>query len=289
MQTPEQLTKHPATRLLAGLAIAGAFAIIAANSGGVSGASEVKWLNQLAVTGNDSAQMQLGLAYREGRYGLKQDANMGLYWLRKAAKSGNAYAADLVADSDVHDPREGLKQALPLWQQAARHGNADAQLHLGEYLMHKGHDDQAVQWLCDAADRGNAQARGDLATLYRDDAIPDSDLHRGENPIEALGVRVGSSGLKTLFAVWQTLKASSPVTQSSDALIARAEQGDPVAEYQLGIHYEDGAWAVERNPKKAITWLKRSAEAGNRIAVKTLAEIQQSDRNSLGSMPGSRT
>jgi TPR repeat protein len=286
MQFTEHPTKHPATSLLAGLAIAGTIAVIAARSGGVPAGHEVDWLNQLAVSGNTGAQLQLGLAYRDGRYGLKPAPSTALYWLRAAAKGGNAYAADTVANHYASNAQADLQQALPWWQLAARGGNADAQVHLGEFMLTTGHDQRAITWLRDAADRGDGRAHDDLVSLYRDDPLPSSDLHRGENPVAAIGERADSTGLKTLYAIWRTVKASSPTTQSSDALIERAKHGDPVAEYQLAERYRDGAWAVERDPRKAITWLRRSAEAGNRVAAKTLAEIQHSDSTDLGTTPG---
>jgi len=290
MQSTVHPTKPSAISLLTGLTIAGTIAVITAQSGGVPAGSEVNWLNQLAVSGDPGAQMELGLAYRDGRYGLHRDPDLGLYWLRKSAHRGNAYAADaaanLYADSDDFG---GLQQALPWWHQAAAGGNSDAQVHLGEYLMIKGQDNQAVTWLRDAADQGDGRAREDLASLYREDILPGSDLHRGENPMAALGERADSAGIKTLYAVWRTIKASSPTTQSADALIARAENGDPVAEYQLALRYRDGSWAVNRDPQKALTWLERSAEAGNRIAEKALAEIQQNNRTGFSTTPSTAT
>lgn len=289
MHAPEHPSKPPAVRLLAGLAVAGTIAVIAARSGGVSGDKEVEWLTQLAKSGDAGAQLQLGLAYMDGRYGLNPDPVSGQYWLKTSAKGGNAYAADAIANIYASNSAEELQQALPWWQLGAHGGNADAELHLGEFMHLTGHDNQAVAWLRDAADRGDNRARSDLLSLYRTQAVTENDLHRGENPIAALGERSDSAGLKTLYTVWRTVKASSPITHSSDALIERAEYGDPVAEYQLAIRYNDGSWAVERNPQQAITWLKRSADAGNQLAVKTLAEFQHSERVSLGNSPGAAT
>jgi uncharacterized protein len=62
-----------------------------------SDAQETAWLSRLAAAGNPDAQLQLGLAYREGRYGLAPDAVSGRYWLEKAARNGQGYAADLLA------------------------------------------------------------------------------------------------------------------------------------------------------------------------------------------------
>lgn len=290
MQSTEHPTRPSAISLLTGVTIAGTIALFAAQSGGVPAGSEVNWLNQLAVSGDPGAQMELGLAYRDGRYGLHRDPDLGSYWLKKAAHGGNAYAADAVANMYASgDDFTGLQQALPWWEQAATGGNSDAQVHLGEYLMIKGQDNQAVTWLRDAADRGDGRAHNDLVSLYREDSLPGSDLHRGENPLAALGERADSAGIKSLYAVWRTFEASSPTTQSADALINRAENGDPVAEYQLAVRYRDGSWAVERDPQKSLIWLERSAEAGNRIAEKALTETQYHTRSGISTTSGAAT
>lgn len=285
MRFTEHPSKLPAPRLMAGLAVAATVAVIAACAGGVPAGHEVDWLNQLADSGDTNAQLQLGLAYLDGRYGLKPAPDTALYWLRAAAKGGNAYAADTVANTYASEDQVDLQQALPWWQLAASGGNADAQVHLGEYMLTNGHYQQAVALLRDAADRGNNRAHDDLASLYREVPLTEADLQRGANPLAALGERVGSPSVKSFFAIWHTVEASSPTTQSSEALIARARHGDPVAEYQLAVRYRDGAWAVERDSHKAITWLQRSAAAGNRIAAKTLTEIQHSDKTGLTIMP----
>ena len=40
-----------------------------------------------------------------------------------------------------------------------------------------------------------------------------------------------------------------------------AEQGDSVAQYNLGVMYEDGA-GVDKDPAEALKWYRLSAEAG---------------------------
>ncbi len=81
-----------------GVAIAASLALIFLLQGGrpPSDAQEVAWLNQLAAADNPDAQLQLGLAYREGRYGLVPDARTGQYWLERAARNGQDYAVDLL-------------------------------------------------------------------------------------------------------------------------------------------------------------------------------------------------
>ena len=82
-----------------GAAIVAGLALVFLLKGGLppSDSQELAWLNRLAAANNPDAQLQLGLAYREGRYGLAPDAGTGQYWLEQAARNGEQYAIDLLA------------------------------------------------------------------------------------------------------------------------------------------------------------------------------------------------
>jgi TPR repeat protein len=247
---------------------------------GVPPGSEVGWLSELAGSGDAGAELQLGLAYREGLYGLKRDPQASLKWLLEAARHGDAYAADAVANAYAQglgiavDPG----QAAYWWGRAARGGNVDAQEHLGEELLAEGRNRDALRWLRAAADQGDVRAREDLARLYREDilpesVLPDADTQRGENPLEVLGAELHSPGLKALYDLWDAVETDMPILQSTDELLERANRGDPLAEFQLGLRYRDGAWAVRRDPAKARVWLERAAAAGNRNAAQALKQL----------------
>jgi TPR repeat protein len=242
---------------------------------------EVKLLTQLAKAGDNGAQLQLGLAYQNGQYGLHPDSSSSAYWLNAAARGGNAYAADLVANRYNSDKPQQLHDAVYWWKKAARGGNADAEVHLGEYMMHHGEDKKALPLLRKAANLGDRRAHQDLVALYRSDDLGEKDFHRGDNKVAVLAQEVNSTSLESLFALWDVIKASSTYEQSTGPLIARAQQGDPVAEYQLAIHYRDGAWAVNPDAEKSMYWLQRSAAAGNQIAKKDLANTQQQAKTRL--------
>lgn len=191
-------------RFVVGLA-AGA-ALVTAHGAGVPASQEVAWLTRLAEHGDNGAQLQLGLAYREGRYGLRPDASAARHWLDEAAAGGNAYAARV--------------ERLPA---------------------------------------GTAPV-----------AAPGP----GKHPFNDLVDRLDLPGLNALAAVWHTVEVSSPSSYSADALLARAHDGDPLAEYQLGLRYRDGSWAVEPDSRKAQQWLQRAADAGNPLAAQALAETR---------------
>jgi len=279
MHHPNAPKSGSLTALLAGLLTAGIIAALAACATGVQGGNEVEWLTQLAGNGDVGARLQLGLAYRDGRYGLKADPQTALHWLTAAGRGGNAYAADAVGNlyAGGQGIPQDVKQAVYWWRIAAQGGNGDAQKRLGEELLREGEEDRALVWLRGAADRGDPNAHADLERLYRDNVATEADLHRGEDSAAALSDRLHFPGLEATFGLWDSIEAGSLEAQSSDELLARARSGDPVAEYQLAIRYRDGAWAVPRDPQQSLLWLQRSAQAGNPVAIETLARTPSSE------------
>lgn len=59
---------------------------------------------------------------------------------------------------------------------------------------------------------------------------------------------------------------------SLDSLAQRAERNDPEAEYRLGEVLYEGR-GIDRNPEKAVAWIKRAAEHNHTKAQITLAAI----------------
>jgi hypothetical protein len=201
--------RRPSGGYRLGAAIVAGLALIFLLKGGLppSDSQELDWLNRLAAN-NPDAQLQLGLAYREGRYGLAPDARAGDYWLEKAARNGEQYAVDLLAGHPVTQANEAARTPFT-------------------------------------------------------------------SRLDALAAQVKSPMLVTLLALWKILGLGLTGSQSSDALQQRAQSGDPVAEFQLGMRYRDGAWSVNADPDKASYWLKRAAEAGNPLAAKALVEDKE--------------
>jgi TPR repeat protein len=78
--------------------------------------------------------------------------------------------------------------------------------------------------------------------------------------------------LRSLVDTWALLTHGSAITQSRDALLRQARADDPVAEFQLGMRYRDGSWAVNRDPARAEFWLQRAADNGNSLARQALDE-----------------
>ena len=78
-----------------------------------------------------------------------------------------------------------------------------------------------------------------------------------------------------LLALINTLvKTTTMVSRSAYTdLLEKAQAGDPQAQYELGLRYRSGALEDRVDPDKAMYWLRRAADNGNLLAMKTLAEI----------------
>jgi TPR repeat protein len=257
------------------LAVAVGTALLAAHQSpaAVSDGEEVAWLQRLADGGDTGAQLQLGLAYRDGRHGLTADPVTALKLLEAAARGGNAYAADAVGNAYAVGAGGAAdqRQARRWWLAGAQGGNSDAQAKLGHALLEQGSDAQGLRWLRAAADRGDAQARDELARLYRERPLPDADLHRGENPLDVVAERSNDDVVRLGLGVWHLLQVDDNTAPTTRSLAQQAAAGDPTAEYQLALRYRDGAWGTRRDPRQAQTWLRRAAADGNHLAVQALA------------------
>jgi uncharacterized protein len=237
---------------------------------------EVAWLSRLAQAGDRGAQLQLGLAYREGRKGLVPSAAMGLHWLERSAAGGNAYAADLVGNAYAAGlgTKADLTRARYWWRVAARRGSADAQRRLGEGLAASGRPKAARSLLRRAADQGDPQAMRGLRSLYAAGQAPAADLERGQDGLDTWAARLHSPTMAALAGTVDLLAATGTGGQSGTVLKRRAETGDPQAAYQLAMRYRDGSWGVLKDPGLSRYWLGRAAAAGNPLAIKALSAVE---------------
>jgi uncharacterized protein len=106
----------------------------------VSPRDELDWLTRLANQGDTGAQLQLGLAYRDGRYG-PADTKTGFYWLQRSAAGGNAFAEDTIgkAYAEGLGTTRNIALAKQWWRKAIKHGDPEARIHLADSLIQSGH------------------------------------------------------------------------------------------------------------------------------------------------------
>jgi TPR repeat protein len=131
------------------IALVIAVVVASAPSSAKSPEDEISWLNSLASSGDVGAQLEIGLAYRDGRYGATPDSVKGFYWLSRAAENGNAYAEDAIANMYAAGTGTEKNRALAIqwWKKAIEDGNHEAKVHLAEAMIKTGDVQQAESLL----------------------------------------------------------------------------------------------------------------------------------------------
>ncbi len=274
------LTRMSVRRLILMLVLGVAAALAGAFPAGATTPQEAVEIASLAQSGNEGAQLLLGLIYLHGDAGYPRDEQQAAHWLSRAAEAGNAYAQMTVGDlyaAGTGVPRD-LRQAA-LWRnRAAEQGNAAAQAKLGEMFL-KGEgvsrdDRQAERWLAHAADQGDAHAQYLLGRMYRNGCAETQDLDRGRDWLERAAAQGHSAALEALELARELGEGALEVyREQGDVLMRRAEDGDIEAQYELGLRYEKGAGGFRRDAGKAVRWLTAAADRGHRGAMRSLAQI----------------
>ncbi len=251
---------------------------------------ERQLISHEALDGDPGAQLLYGLAYLHGRNGLRKDPGKAVYWLRRAARAGNAYAQ--LTLGDCHAKGLGVAKdpahAIAWWRKAARQGNAEAQLRLGMAYLEgngvKADPEQARHWITKAAEQGNSDAQYQLGKMYHEGRAVPRHEETAKSWLSRAAARA-HSGAVDLLAIIEGIVDSGTKTyqESVEVLREKAEKGDPQAAYELGLRYESGAWDVNRDDEKALYWITRAAEEGDRVAMKTLANIYH--HGDLGQKP----
>jgi len=98
---------------------------------------ELQMIEHEAVDGDDGAQLLYGLAYLDGRDGLEPDAEKGVYWLRRSARAGNAYAQLMLGNcyADGRGVTKDPQQAVQWWGRSGARDNAQAQYLVGRAYL----------------------------------------------------------------------------------------------------------------------------------------------------------
>lgn len=243
---------------------------------------ETTLIAKAAERGSRSAQLLLGMAYRDGRDGLPQDDKLAAYWIGQAATQGHAYAQNQLGEfyAQGKGVKRDLAQAVVWWQKSARQGIEIAELHLGQaYLYGQGiarDYKQADYWLGKSADQGNAEAQFLLGKMYRIGYGIPQDSERGKNLLDRAAAQGNSDAIKLLDFMFEIGRDSlETYEQSGEELRKHAHTGNVEAQYQLALRYETGAWGVRQDNAKALYWFNQAAKNGHRLAMKSLVHIYE--------------
>lgn len=194
-------------------------------------AENISAVTRNAELGYIDAQVELGIAYKEG-IRVEQDFEQARRWLESASAQGDRFAQYELGQMYYYGT--GVKQdylnARELWIESAISGHDKAQQKLG-YLYSEGlgveqNYSTAKNWYLRAANLGNAEAQTLLGSLYHEgNRIP-------QNYPEAVK--------------WYRLAA---------------QQGHPHSQYTLAILYHDGL-GTEADMVKCAAWVNVAVANG---------------------------
>ncbi len=213
-----------------------------------------------------------------------------IYTCIRATNKNNSYSytPPPVAKVDYYSQALSLynnkqyKKAFPLMQNAAKEGNADAQLYLGWMYANgqgiKRNYAQAVSWLRKSANQGNALAQNDLGLMYAEG--------RGvkRNYAQAISWYRKSAEQGNAYAQnnlgWMYVNGRGIIQDDQQAVFwlkKAAEQGNAYAQTNLGWMYENGRGVIQ-DDQQAVLWYRKAAEQGNANAQNNLGVMYENGR-----------
>ena len=227
-------------------------------------AGAAEWYRRAAERGRPSVQWYLGDMHATGRWAAQDDVE-AVTWFRKAAEQGHILAQTHLWG--MYSRGRGVAQdhvaAVKWCRLAANQGDAFAQCALG--VMHeKGRgvaedDAEAVNWYRSAAEQGHGRAQFYLGVTYlegrgihgafnpvdEDDATRDAEWEQDVEEASRWFELAAESGGTSAQWYMGDIEDSPARNNFDNALMWRrkaALEGDPAAQYTLGVKYEEGRW-----------------------------------------------
>ena len=140
----------------------------------------------------------------------------------------------------------------------------------------------AFEWFEKAAGQGSVEALYELSVCYERGEGTPSFPEKARKLLEqaaASGYMPAQYDFGMLYLYGKTSMAGEKEFPKDETLAVKwllkaAEQGDSLAQYQLGECYEEGM-GVEANEEQAIAWYEKSAERGNELAYQALERLKE--------------
>lgn len=207
----------------------------------------VQWYHKAAKQGNGSAMFNLGAAYYNGE-GVGIDDTVALAWFLLSSEAG---------DSNGRDAAKRAEGEHPQWR------SDDAYLAVGQ-MYEKGdelpHDtSRAAVWYRKAADRGNAQATLNLASLY----VRGKEYESAKQWCDIAAGKHLEGGYYCLGFLFQNgLGAAKDPHEAFKWYLLGARAGQVQSMRIVAQKYEKGD-GVERDVPSALAWFLIATRRGD--------------------------
>ncbi len=233
---------------------------------------------QKAITGDASAQNSLGDKYYNSK-----DYSRAVYWYRKAAEQGNAYAQFNLGYCYQYGNgvTKDYAEAVKWYQKAAEQGNAYAQFNLG--LCYEQGDGvttsitEAVKWYRKAAEQGLAQAQLNLGNCYYYGKGLTKDYDEAVKWFRKAAAQGYANAQCYIGVCYETGRGvTKDYAEAVKWYRKAAEQGNAPAQFNLGLCYEF-AKGVTKSITESVKWYRKAAAQGFAPAQDKLKELGYSE------------
>jgi TPR repeat protein len=140
-----------------------------------------KWYKRAAENNQTDAQARIGFYYLTGKGGAEEDYLKAAKWLKLAAKKGNKDAQYFLGAMYSHGMGVGqdIFEAEKLWKHAAQQGDVASAYSLGDLYYKRKEYKSALKWLKTAAEKGDNDAKDELAYMYYNGWGTDENMDKG--------------------------------------------------------------------------------------------------------------
>ena len=233
----------------------------------------VERLETLAKEGNHQAMLALGDIYFTGRAKVKQNYRKAVDWFEKAAELGNGRAMfnlGLCYDGGFGVDKS-LEQARQWYVNAADAGVPEAQMKVAIIAEDEGDYVQAMKYLRQLADAGNAACMRKVALFILNGLGTPAPASEAVSLLSQAALKGDIRAQVRLADCYQRgIGVERDYNEMFSWLNMAAQDGDPEAQAKLGYCYQTGMGAV-RNTDVAVTWYATAAKAGYAPAQVALA------------------
>jgi len=219
-------------------------------------------INVKASAGDPAAQFVLARIYERGQ-GLHADINKAEQWLRQSAASGNAGAQFHLAELLLHrNSPQLLPETADLYLKAARQGHMQAAAKIGAmYAIGQGikqNRAEAVSWLEKAASSGQSPAQSNLGILLASEH-QDKQAVAWLNKAAQSGQADAQNNLAVMLALGRGIKQDM---HAALKWLKKADEEDALAQYNLGLLYVRGIGMLQQK-ESAVDWLEKAQTGGD--------------------------
>lgn len=246
------------------------------------------WFVKAAATGDPIAMRYLGDYFAQSDMG--NDCKKALEWYMKAADAGDSISVKPVGVIVMKDECVGIdKEAMAIWMKKhADNNNPEACFYMGGFYVVgvgvKKNAGKGMDMLIKERELSNytgAQrnfSTNNLFTLYNSGELKEEQQAKLLDWFEKTAVKTNDDEMMGVIAniyINKEKAIGNDYRKGLDWAMKSADRGNPGGCFWLGFIYAKGLGDIKKNDAKAFTWMLKSAQKGDKDAMKMVSEFYE--------------